>query len=102
MNYTYTREMAHKALERIGEPCHDIRLLDVWKEIADIEKIKVIEGMTGVCKDSDDGLLMILRAAVLDLINDGIVQHNKDGLLVLTEWLPDAKRLRSLDDGWDS
>lgn len=102
MNYTYTREMALKAMERIGEPTTDYQLLFHWKEISDIEKIKVIEGLTGVMKDSDDGLLIILRAAVVDLMNDGVIQHDKEGKLVLTEWLPDPKRLRSVDDGWET
>ena len=97
----YTREQIVKAIEHIGRPCLEHEAIAMWLQISDKEKIKEAECLK-LLSVGDEFLHMAFRAACVDLINDNIVAHNEEGYIILKDWLPDPRRLRSLDDEWTS
>lgn len=97
----YTRDQIVRSMEKLGKPSHESKVVGVWINISDTVKIKEVESIkTGMGFNEHDAMLMAFRAAVVDLIDQKVMCHDAEGMLCLTEWLPDPKRLRSLDDGW--
>lgn len=93
----YTRDQIVKAMEKIARPCFERDAIAMWLQITDQEKVKEIECIKNM---GEEALYMAFRAAVVDLMEHKIMCHDAEGMLCLTEWMPDPKRLRSLDDGW--